>query len=69
MATCGGECVCLIDCATGRVVKRQKFAGDDFYSLSWTTLRVPHEEKEVSLYILAVSSESGNIKLFVSGAL
>lgn len=28
VATCGGECVCLIDCQTGKVLKRFKHVGE-----------------------------------------
>lgn len=28
VATCGGECVCLIDCQSGKVMKRFKHVGE-----------------------------------------
>ncbi|CAH8532527.1 unnamed protein product [Heterobilharzia americana] len=40
VATCGGECVCLIDCKTGRVMKRFKHFGEEFYTLAWTTVEM-----------------------------
>ena len=35
VATCGGECVCLIDCRSGRVMKRFKHFGE---------VSVPHSQ-------------------------
>lgn len=40
VATCGGECVCLIDCKSGRVMKRFKHFGEEFYTLAWTTVEM-----------------------------
>ena len=38
VASCGGESVCLIDCGSGKVVKRYKHIGEEFISLAWTTV-------------------------------
>ncbi|BHF66356.1 hypothetical protein SprV_0200937200 [Sparganum proliferum] len=40
VATCGGECVCLIDCRTGKVMKRFKHIGEEFYTVAWTTVEM-----------------------------
>ncbi|CDS42558.1 DEAD box ATP dependent RNA helicase [Echinococcus multilocularis] len=40
VATCGGECVCLIDCQTGKVLKRFKHVGEEFYAVAWTTVEM-----------------------------
>lgn len=40
VATCGGECVCLIDCQSGKVLKRFKHVGEEFYAVAWTTVEM-----------------------------
>ncbi|KAL6098454.1 lrwd1 [Pungitius sinensis] len=38
VATCGGDSLCVIDCETGIVMKKYKVPGEEFFSLSWSTV-------------------------------
>lgn len=63
VATCGGDCVCLLDCSTGLVIKRYKQAKEQFYCLAWTTLMLENEGTQRKTNILAVSGFNGRLKL------
>lgn len=65
LATCGGQNVCLIDCQTGKVMKRYKDNSkeEDFYALAWSTIPYRLENKEDRTNILAVAGNNGYIKL------
>ncbi|CAH8620982.1 unnamed protein product [Dicrocoelium dendriticum] len=60
VATCGGECVCLIDCRSGRVMKRFKHLGEEFYSLAWTTVEMAAGHKT---NLLAAAGKLREIRL------
>nr|CAH8845812.1 unnamed protein product [Trichobilharzia regenti]CAH8845814.1 unnamed protein product [Trichobilharzia regenti] len=60
VATCGGECVCLIDCKTGRVMKRFKHFGEEFYTLAWTTVEMATGHKT---NLLAAAGKLHEIRL------
>ncbi|XP_067130256.1 leucine-rich repeat and WD repeat-containing protein 1-like [Centruroides vittatus] len=42
VATCGGNIICLIDCCSGRVVKRYKHPNltEEFFTLDWTVVTI-----------------------------
>ncbi|KAK2163959.1 hypothetical protein LSH36_71g00005 [Paralvinella palmiformis] len=67
VATCGGEIVCLIDCSTGKVMKRFKQEQEQFYTLAWTTLsvqtRLDGRITERKTNILAVAGYNARIFL------
>ncbi|KAK3084445.1 hypothetical protein FSP39_013679 [Pinctada imbricata] len=65
LVTCGGQTVCLIDCKTGKVMKRYKDLNKNecFYTLAWTTLSVEVSDKEENTNILAVAGQTGEVKL------
>ncbi|CAL8077013.1 unnamed protein product [Calicophoron daubneyi] len=60
VATCGGECVCLIDCRSGRVMKRFKHFGEEFYTLAWTTVEMAAGHKT---NLLAAAGKLHEIRL------
>ncbi|KAH8875004.1 Leucine-rich repeat and WD repeat-containing protein 1 [Schistosoma japonicum] len=60
VATCGGECVCLIDCKSGRVMKRFKHFGEEFYTLAWTTVEMAAGHKT---NLLAAAGKLREIRL------
>ncbi|THD24785.1 Leucine-rich repeat and WD repeat-containing protein 1 [Fasciola hepatica] len=60
VATCGGECVCLIDCRSGRVMKRFKHFGEEFYTLAWTTVEMSTGHKT---NLLAAAGKLREIRL------
>ncbi|VDO07940.1 unnamed protein product [Rodentolepis nana] len=60
VATCGGECVCLIDCQTGKVLKRFKHVGEEFYSVAWTTVEMASGHKT---NLLAAAGKLKEIRL------
>ncbi|XP_048840323.1 leucine-rich repeat and WD repeat-containing protein 1 isoform X2 [Brienomyrus brachyistius] len=64
VATCGGECVCLIDCETGNVLKKYKVPGEEFFSLSWTRLMMSRDGGVVRpCTVLAAGGKKGIVKL------
>ncbi|XP_063812136.1 leucine-rich repeat and WD repeat-containing protein 1 [Pseudophryne corroboree] len=64
IATCGGESVCVIDCETGKVVKKYKVPGEEFFSLAWTTLTmICNEGQRRKINILAVGGKHGVVRL------
>ncbi|CAH8615212.1 unnamed protein product [Dicrocoelium dendriticum] len=60
VATCGGECVCLINCETGKVMKRFKHMEEEFYTIAWTTVEV---ESGKCTNILAAAGRMREIRL------
>lgn len=60
VATCGGECVCLINCATGKVMKRFKHMDEEFYTIAWTTVEVEGNKRT---NILAAAGRMREIRL------
>ncbi|CAL8109145.1 unnamed protein product [Calicophoron daubneyi] len=60
VATCGGECVCLINCETGKVMKRFKHMEEEFYTIAWTTVEV---ENGKCTNILAAAGRMREIRL------
>ncbi|XP_055995533.1 leucine-rich repeat and WD repeat-containing protein 1-like isoform X2 [Ostrea edulis] len=66
LATCGGQKVCLIDCNTGKVMKRYR---DDnkyecFYTLAWTTVQLKNSKQEKT-NLLAVAGGSSDRKIIM----
>ncbi|XP_063002687.1 leucine-rich repeat and WD repeat-containing protein 1 [Elgaria multicarinata webbii] len=63
-ATCGGDSVCLVDCETGIVLKKYKVAGEEFYTVAWTTLTmVTSEGRKKRHNVLAAAGRRGIVKL------
>ncbi|VDL94988.1 unnamed protein product [Schistocephalus solidus] len=60
VATCGGECVCLINCETGKVMKRFKHMEEEFYTIAWTTVEVEGNKRT---NILAAAGRMREIRL------
>ncbi|KAH8859960.1 Leucine-rich repeat and WD repeat-containing protein 1 [Schistosoma japonicum] len=60
VATCGGECVCLINCETGKVMKRFKHMEEEFYTIAWTTVEVEGGKRT---NILAAAGRMHEIRL------
>ncbi|KAL3314809.1 hypothetical protein Ciccas_006564 [Cichlidogyrus casuarinus] len=60
VATCGGECVCLINCETGKVLKRFKHVEEEFYCIAWTTVEVSGGKRA---NILAAAGKMHEIRL------
>ncbi|KAG8540224.1 hypothetical protein GDO81_019685, partial [Engystomops pustulosus] len=64
IATCGGESVCVIDCETGKVLKKYKIPGEEFFTLAWTTVTmICKEGQKRKINILAAGGRSGIVKL------
>ncbi|XP_033116275.1 leucine-rich repeat and WD repeat-containing protein 1-like [Anneissia japonica] len=67
VATCGGNSVCLIDCKTGKVMKRYKHENveEEFYCLAWTTLEMEVGDSKGARKsnILAIGGARGDVKL------
>ncbi|XP_076334694.1 leucine-rich repeat and WD repeat-containing protein 1-like isoform X2 [Tachypleus tridentatus] len=63
VATCGGNLVCLIDCESGRVIKRYKHLNpqEDFYTLCWTSVDTGRTGNNINL--LAVGGRAKDICL------
>ncbi|XP_066490840.1 leucine-rich repeat and WD repeat-containing protein 1 [Tiliqua scincoides] len=63
-ATCGGDSVCLVDCETGIVLKKYKVAGEEFFTVTWTTLTmVTSDGRKKKHNILAAAGRRGIVKL------
>nr|XP_020660686.1 leucine-rich repeat and WD repeat-containing protein 1 isoform X2 [Pogona vitticeps] len=63
-ATCGGDSVCLVDCETGIVLKKYKVAGEEFYTVAWTTLTmVTSDGRKKKHNVLAAAGRRGIVKL------
>ncbi|XP_072285669.1 leucine-rich repeat and WD repeat-containing protein 1 [Pyxicephalus adspersus] len=64
VATCGGESVCVIDCETGKVLKKYKVPGEEFFALCWTTVTmIGNEGQKRKINILASGGKYGVIRL------
>ncbi|XP_053560572.1 leucine-rich repeat and WD repeat-containing protein 1 [Bombina bombina] len=64
VATCGGDSVCLIDCETGKVLKKYKVAGEEFFTLAWTTLTmVTKDGAKRKVNVLGAGGKLGTVKL------
>ncbi|XP_073421729.1 leucine-rich repeat and WD repeat-containing protein 1 isoform X1 [Dendrobates tinctorius] len=64
IATCGGGSVCVIDCETGKVLKKYKVPGEEFFALAWTTLTMMCKEgQKRKINVLAAGGKFGVIKL------
>ncbi|XP_071945443.1 leucine-rich repeat and WD repeat-containing protein 1-like [Antedon mediterranea] len=67
VATCGGNSVCLIDCESGKVMKRYKHENveEEFYCLAWTTLEMDVGDAKIARKsnILAIGGARGDVKL------
>ncbi|XP_054872909.1 leucine-rich repeat and WD repeat-containing protein 1 isoform X1 [Amphiprion ocellaris] len=65
VATCGGDSVCVIDCETGMVMKKYKVSGEEFFSLSWSTVLMSRGGKASAQHcsILAAGGKRGLVKL------
>ncbi|XP_013923097.1 PREDICTED: leucine-rich repeat and WD repeat-containing protein 1 [Thamnophis sirtalis] len=63
-ATCGGDSVCLVDCETGIVLKKYKVTGEEFYTVTWTTLTmVTSDGRKKKHNVLAAAGRRGIVKL------
>lgn len=60
VATCGGECVCLIDCCSGKVLKRFKHLEEEFYTLAWTTVTLEDGQRT---NLMAAAGKMAEIRL------
>nr|XP_033778751.1 leucine-rich repeat and WD repeat-containing protein 1 [Geotrypetes seraphini] len=64
VATCGGDSVCVIDCETGKVLKKYKVAKEEFFSVAWTCLSmVDTEGQRRKFSVLAAAGRHGIVKL------
>ncbi|KAM3932853.1 leucine-rich repeat and WD repeat-containing protein 1 [Leptodactylus fuscus] len=64
IATCGGESVCLIDCETGKVLKKYKVPGEEFFTLAWTTLTmICIDGQKRKINVLAAGGRFGIVRL------
>uniref|UniRef100_A0A8C5M6L3 Leucine-rich repeat and WD repeat-containing protein 1 n=1 Tax=Leptobrachium leishanense TaxID=445787 RepID=A0A8C5M6L3_9ANUR len=64
IATCGGDSICVIDCETGKVMKKYKVIGEEFFTLAWTTLTmITKAGQKRKINILAAGGKLGVIKL------
>ncbi|XP_062341344.1 leucine-rich repeat and WD repeat-containing protein 1 [Osmerus eperlanus] len=65
VATCGGDSVCLIDCDTGKVLKKHKVPGEEFFSLAWSLVLMSREGggSVRPCRILAAGGKRGMVKL------
>jgi len=66
ITTCGGDSICLIDCSSGKVMKKYKHAKEDFYCVAWSTLQVMEadgEKRGETTNIIAAAGQQGDIKL------
>ncbi|XP_071495270.1 leucine-rich repeat and WD repeat-containing protein 1-like [Diadema antillarum] len=65
VATCGSNQVCVIDCNSGKVLKKYQHTKekDEFYCIAWTKLMVIMEDKRKPTTVLAAAGIKGSIKL------
>lgn len=65
VATCGGDSVCLIDCEVGVVMKKYKVPGEEFFTLSWSTVLMccGKSTAAVPCSVLAAGGKRGVVKL------
>ncbi|KAG9485880.1 hypothetical protein GDO78_008780 [Eleutherodactylus coqui] len=64
VATCGGGSVCVIDCETGKVLKKYKVPEEEFFTLAWTTLTMASKEgQKRKINVLAAGGRFGIVRL------
>ncbi|XP_077995568.1 leucine-rich repeat and WD repeat-containing protein 1-like [Glandiceps talaboti] len=63
VATCGSDSVCLLDCKSGKVMKKYKQPNEDFYAIAWTTVVMEIGGKETPTNLLAAAGKSCQIRL------
>ncbi|KAM4726621.1 leucine-rich repeat and WD repeat-containing protein 1 [Anableps anableps] len=65
VATCGGDSICVIDCETGKVMKKYKVPGEEFFSLAWSTVLMSRGGSAPSwtCSVLAAGGKRGLVKL------
>ncbi|XP_049599187.1 leucine-rich repeat and WD repeat-containing protein 1 isoform X1 [Syngnathus scovelli] len=65
VATCGGESLCVIECETGAVMKKYRVAGEEFFSLAWSTVLMSRGPGALAqpVSILAAGGKRGLVKL------
>ncbi|XP_037126122.1 leucine-rich repeat and WD repeat-containing protein 1 isoform X2 [Syngnathus acus] len=65
VATCGGESLCVIECETGAVMKKYRVAGEEFFSLAWSTVLMSRGGGALAqpVSILAAGGKRGLVKL------
>uniref|UniRef100_A0A6I8SU07 Leucine-rich repeat and WD repeat-containing protein 1 n=1 Tax=Xenopus tropicalis TaxID=8364 RepID=A0A6I8SU07_XENTR len=64
VATCGGDSVCIIDCETGKVMKKYKVTGEEFFTLVWTTLTmIGKDEQKRKINVLAAGGKHGVVRI------
>ncbi|KAM6907167.1 LOW QUALITY PROTEIN: leucine-rich repeat and WD repeat-containing protein 1 [Xenentodon cancila] len=65
VATCGGDSVCVIDCETGKVMKKYKVPEEEFLSLAWSTVLMSRGAKASAQLcsVLAAGGKRGLVKL------
>ncbi|XP_068456836.1 leucine-rich repeat and WD repeat-containing protein 1 isoform X2 [Clinocottus analis] len=65
VATCGGDSLCVIDCETGMVMKKYKVPGEEFFSLSWSTVLMSRGRGASAQHcsIVAAGGKRGLVKL------
>ncbi|KAM8899597.1 leucine-rich repeat and WD repeat-containing protein 1 [Spinachia spinachia] len=65
VATCGGDSLCVIDCETGIVMKKYKVPGEEFFSLSWSTVLMSRGGGASAQHcsVLAAGGKRGLVKL------
>ncbi|XP_063305980.1 leucine-rich repeat and WD repeat-containing protein 1 [Pelobates fuscus] len=62
-ASSGGDSVCVVDCETGKLLKKYKVTGETFFTLAWTTLTIIKEGQKRKINVLAAGGKLGVIKL------
>ncbi|XP_072042851.1 leucine-rich repeat and WD repeat-containing protein 1-like [Amphiura filiformis] len=65
VATCGGNTICVIDCTSGKVIKKYQHdrEKEEFYCVAWTTLEINNGEQTQKVNVLAAAGTRGSIKL------
>ncbi|XP_070572607.1 leucine-rich repeat and WD repeat-containing protein 1-like [Ptychodera flava] len=63
VATCGGEAICLIDCKSGKVMKKYKQPNEDFYAIAWTSVHIEIGGKKQPANLLAAGGKNGELRL------
>ncbi|XP_041455807.1 leucine-rich repeat and WD repeat-containing protein 1-like [Lytechinus variegatus] len=65
VATCGSNQVCVIDCNSGKVLKKYQHTREkeEFYCIAWTKLSVITEQQRRPTTVLAAGGVRGTIKL------
>ncbi|NP_001086115.1 leucine-rich repeat and WD repeat-containing protein 1 [Xenopus laevis] len=64
VATCGGDSICIIDCETGKVMKKYKVTGEEFFTLVWTTLTmIGKDGQKRKINVLAAGGKYGVVRM------